>query len=131
MAMIVREAEGQKQLYEEGVAVPRPEPGSLPGSARHPGSPELGVTGPSAPVSMALSRSTWFVLSNRSTRSSSLWWWSFGAKVTLTLEIEAEASDGFADGDVIVVRDNARQLKFKSESTGFNDLIVLLPRLCL
>jgi hypothetical protein len=51
--------------------------------------------------------------------------------VTLTLEIEAEASDGFADGDVIVVRDNARQLKFKSESTGFNDLIVLLPRLCL
>jgi hypothetical protein len=36
--MIVREAEAQKQLYEEGVAVPRPEPGSLPGSAPHPGS---------------------------------------------------------------------------------------------
>jgi hypothetical protein len=44
-----------------------------------------------------------------------------GAKVKLTLEIEAEAPKGFADGDVSVVRDNARQLKFKAESTGFED----------
>lgn len=44
-----------------------------------------------------------------------------GAKVKLTLEIEAEAGDGFADGDVSVIRDNARQLKFKSESTGFEE----------
>ena len=44
-----------------------------------------------------------------------------GARVRLTLEIEAEASDGFADGEVSVVRDNARQLKFKSELTGFED----------
>jgi hypothetical protein len=44
-----------------------------------------------------------------------------GAKVKLTLEIEAEASGGFADGEVSVVRDNARQLKFKAESTGFED----------
>ncbi len=44
-----------------------------------------------------------------------------GAKVKLTLEIEAEASDGFADSEVGVVRDNARQLKFKPESTGFED----------
>ncbi|TIM34525.1 MAG: hypothetical protein E5Y61_11670 [Mesorhizobium sp.] len=44
-----------------------------------------------------------------------------GAKLKLTLEIEAEASDGFADGEVSVVRDNARQLKFKSESTGFEE----------
>jgi hypothetical protein len=29
--------------------------------------------------------------------------------VKLTLEIEAEASDGFAEGEVSVVRDNARQ----------------------
>jgi len=42
-----------------------------------------------------------------------------GAKVTLTLEIEAIASEGFAEADIGVVRDNARQLKFKSESTGF------------
>lgn len=42
-----------------------------------------------------------------------------GAKVTLTLEVAAEAPNGFAEGDVGVVRDNARQLKFKAESTGF------------
>ena len=42
-----------------------------------------------------------------------------GAKVTLTLEIDATAPDGFADADIGVVRDNARQLKFKGESTGF------------
>jgi hypothetical protein len=44
-----------------------------------------------------------------------------GAKVKLTLEIEAEASAGFPDSEVSVVRDNARQLKFKAESTGFED----------
>ena len=42
-----------------------------------------------------------------------------GAKVKITLEIEAEANGGFDDNDVGVVRDNARQLKFKAESTGF------------
>jgi hypothetical protein len=44
-----------------------------------------------------------------------------GAKVKLTLEIEAEAPGGFPEGEVSVVRDNARQLKFKGESTGFED----------
>jgi hypothetical protein len=44
-----------------------------------------------------------------------------GAKVTLTLDIKAEAPKGFAEGDVSVVRDNARQLKFKAESTGFEE----------
>lgn len=42
-------------------------------------------------------------------------------KVKLTLEIEAEAADGFEEGDVGVIRDNARQLKFEAESTGFSD----------
>lgn len=42
-----------------------------------------------------------------------------GAKVKLTLEVEATAEDGFAEADIGVVRDNARQLKFKAESTGF------------
>ena len=42
-----------------------------------------------------------------------------GAKVKVTIEIEAEAEEGFAEADIGVVRDNARQLKFKSESTGF------------
>jgi hypothetical protein len=44
-----------------------------------------------------------------------------GAKLTLTLDIEAVAEQGFDDGDVGVVRDNARQLKFKAESTGFGE----------
>jgi len=39
----------------------------------------------------------------------------------LTLEIEAEAPAGFAEGDIGAVRDNAHQLKFKPESTGFED----------
>lgn len=42
-----------------------------------------------------------------------------GAKVKMTLEIEAEAPAGFSEADTGVVWDNARQLKFKTESTGF------------
>jgi uncharacterized protein len=41
------------------------------------------------------------------------------AKVKITLEIEAEALFGFSEADIGVVRDNARQLKFKAGSTGF------------
>ena len=44
-----------------------------------------------------------------------------GAKVKLTLEIEAEAPGGFDDADVGVVRDNTKQLKFTPGSTGFSD----------
>ena len=44
---------------------------------------------------------------------------SKGTKVRLTLEIEADSEDGFSDADIGVVRDNARQLKFKAGSTGF------------
>jgi hypothetical protein len=44
---------------------------------------------------------------------------SKGTKVRLTLEIEADAEHGFSDADISVVRDNAHQLKFKAESTGF------------
>lgn len=42
-----------------------------------------------------------------------------GAKVKLTLEIEADAQEGFPDADIGIIRDNARQLKFQAESTGF------------
>jgi hypothetical protein len=42
-----------------------------------------------------------------------------GAKVRMTLEIEADAEEGFSEADIGVVRDNAKQLKFKAESTGF------------
>jgi hypothetical protein len=42
-----------------------------------------------------------------------------GTKVRMTLEIEADAEEGFSEADIGVVRDNAKQLKFKAESTGF------------
>jgi hypothetical protein len=44
-----------------------------------------------------------------------------GAKVRVTVDIEADAEDGFSEADIGVVRDNTRQLKFKAESTGFED----------
>ncbi|MDT8263626.1 ATPase, partial [Roseomonas sp. DSM 102946] len=44
-----------------------------------------------------------------------------GAKVKLTLEIEGEAPEGFDESEVSVVRDNAKQLKFRPESTGFEE----------
>ena len=44
-----------------------------------------------------------------------------GAKVTMTLEIEAQAPGGFPESEVSVVRDNAKQLKFKAGSTGFEE----------
>ncbi|MHC2255110.1 hypothetical protein ACVILK_004802 [Bradyrhizobium embrapense] len=43
-----------------------------------------------------------------------------GTKVKLTLEIEAEAPDGFDENDVGVVRDNTKQLKFTPGSTEFS-----------
>ena len=41
------------------------------------------------------------------------------AKVKITLEIDPGTPSGFSKADVGVVCDNARQLKFKAESTGF------------
>jgi hypothetical protein len=42
-----------------------------------------------------------------------------GAKVRVTLDIEVDADEGFSEADIGVVRDNARQLRFRPESTGF------------
>ena len=44
-----------------------------------------------------------------------------GAKVKVTLEVVAEAPSGFDDAEVGIVRDNAKQLKFRAEATGFED----------
>jgi hypothetical protein len=44
-----------------------------------------------------------------------------GAKVKVTLEIEGSAPAGFEETEVGVVRDNAKQLKFRAEATGFEE----------
>ena len=44
---------------------------------------------------------------------------SQGTKVKLTLEIEADSAAGFDEADIGVVRDNARPLRFKADSTDF------------
>ncbi len=42
-----------------------------------------------------------------------------GSKVRVTIDIEAESESGFEEEDIGVVRDNARQLKFRTDATGF------------
>jgi hypothetical protein len=127
-AMIVREAEVQKQLLEEGIPAPRPEPGSPPGPATQPGDSAPVVTGATAAskprrfygsveLDMVRPVKSFDAILNAVVMELQR---THGAKVKLTLEIEAEASDGFADSEVSVVRDNARQLRFKSDSTGFD-----------
>lgn len=44
-----------------------------------------------------------------------------GTKVTLTLDIQASRDEGFDEDDVGVIRDNTRQLKFRADSTGFEE----------
>ena len=39
----------------------------------------------------------------------------------ITLEIAGKAPNGFDDTDVSVVRDKAKQVKFKPEATGFEE----------
>jgi len=126
-AMIVREEEAGQQLKVEGADAPRPEPGSPPKLAPRPGDPTPDVTGPAAPrkprrfygsveLDMVRPVKSFDAILNAVVMELQR---THGAKLKLTLEIEAETSDGFDEGEVSVVRDNARQLKFKSESTGF------------
>ena len=120
-AMIVREAEAQKQLKEEGVPAPQPEPGSPPGPAPQPGGPGPVVTGPAAPgkprrfygsveIDMVRPVKSFDAILNAVVMELQR---TQGAKVKLTLEIEAEAGSGFADSEVSVVRDNAKQLQIQ------------------
>ncbi|WP_428030028.1 hypothetical protein [Ancylobacter sp.] len=128
-AMIVREAEAKRQLQEDALPVPRLEQSSssdvMP-EPREPGSEPPGSTARSKPhrfygsveLDMVRPVKSFDTILNAVVMELQR---THGAKVKLTLEIEAEASDGFADSEVGVVRDNARQLKFKPESTGFED----------
>ncbi len=42
-----------------------------------------------------------------------------GVKIEVTIDIRAEAADGFSEEDVGVVRDNTKNLRFSADSTGF------------
>jgi hypothetical protein len=127
-AMIVREAEAQRQMKEEAVPPPQLEPGSPPGSVPMQGDQTqvVGRVAPSKPrrfygsveLDMVRPVKSFDAILNAVVMELQR---THGAKVKLTLEIEAEASDGFAESEVSVVRDNARQLKFRSEATGFED----------
>jgi hypothetical protein len=130
-ALLVRAAEAQRQMKDEvapgPISVPigpgggpdatseRPPPSgeAAPSAPRKPkrfyGSVEIDIVRPVKSFDAILNA---VVMELQRTN---------GAKIKLTLEIEAEAVEGFDDGEVSVVRDNARQLKFKAESTGFGE----------
>jgi uncharacterized protein DUF499 len=128
-AMIVREVEAQSQLKQEGARAPTPETGGSPTPpATPPGGPSPG-TGPTAlhkprrfygsvEIDMVRPVKSFDAILNAVVMELQR---TQGAKVKLTIEIEAEAASGFAENDVSVVRDNAKQLRFKPESTGFED----------
>ena len=127
-AVLVREAEAKSQLSEEGAPGPAPGPESPPAPEPQPGTPGP-VTGPTSPskprrfygsveIDMVRPVKSFDAILNAVVMELQR---TQGAKVKLTLEIQAEADEGFADIEVSVVRDNARQLKFKAESTGFEE----------
>lgn len=124
-AMIVRDAEARKQLKkEDDIREPPVGPQPPPGSVVAP--PVVGPPPPSKPrrfhgsveIDMVRPVKSFDAILNAVVMELQR---TRGAKIKLTLEIEAEASEGFAVGEVGVVHDNARQLKFKTESTGFED----------
>jgi hypothetical protein len=123
-AVLVREAVAREVQAEAVPKPPAPDAGGgQPGPAA-PGSPESGPDQPTAPTRFygtveldairpirSLEQIVEAVVAQLQHAS--------GTKVTLTLEVEAVSESGFSDADVGVVRDNAKQLKFKAESTGF------------
>lgn len=104
-------ADGETIFSDE--SAPDPSPGDNPGGSaaskprRFYGSVELDPTRPVKAFDAVLNA---VVMELQRTQ---------GAKVKITLEIEAEADGGFDEADIGVVRDNARQLKFRADSTGF------------
>ncbi|MBY5703004.1 ATP-binding protein [Rhizobium leguminosarum] len=129
-ALIVREAEARRQLDDEAATAVRPtsdSPGQPTSPVRGPNPVTVSEpTGPAKPrrfygsveIDMVRPVKSFDAILNAVVMELQR---TPGAKVTLTLEIEATAAEGFDEGDVSVVRDNARQLKFKSESTGFDE----------
>lgn len=126
-AVLVRAAEALDQLKQDAVAagVPVGSGGGTP-TTGEPATPRVGgsATEPSKPrrfygsveIDMVRPVKSFDAILNAVVMELQR---TQGAKVKLTLEIAAEAPGGFAEGEISVVRDNARQLKFKAESTGF------------
>jgi hypothetical protein len=126
--VLVREAEATRQLSEQQGSSPIPGSGpTVPqtGSQRPDTGPTERPQSPSKPhrfygsveIDMVRPVKSFDAILNAVVMELQR---TEGAKIKLTLEIEAEAADGFEDSEVGVVRDNAKQLKFKPESTGFD-----------
>jgi predicted AAA+ superfamily ATPase len=133
-AILVRAAEAQAQLAATGAkatvkpadAGPRPEPGAGTMSGGHE---PVGAAAPAASqkprrfygsveIDMVRPVKSFDAIFNAVVMELQR---TNGAKVKLTLEIEGEAPEGFDENEVSVVRDNAKQLKFKPGSTGFEE----------
>jgi predicted AAA+ superfamily ATPase len=125
-AHLVRSSVAKAQLDQvsQGTPTPPPKPGELPGANGAEAAPVADLPGPIQPTRFFGSVELDTDRPIRSFESVfnavvALLQNAKGAKVKLTLEIEAEAPDGFTEADVRDVRDNSKQLKFRSESTGF------------
>jgi hypothetical protein len=132
-AVVVRAAEALDQLTRDAAAIGTPTPGGPTPPAGEPATPVGGGPGPMEPkpqsrnprrfygsveIDMVRPVKSFDTILNAVVMELQR---TQGTKVKLTLEIQAEAPNGFPEGDVSVVRDNAGQLKFKAESTGFED----------
>lgn len=129
-AVLVRAAEALEQLKQDASVVGAPTgTGGTPSPTGDPQPPIDGGSGPTAPgnprrfygsveIDMVRPVKSFDAILNAVVMELQR---TQGAKVKLTLEIEAEAPAGFPEGEVSVVRDNAKQLKFKPESTGFEE----------
>jgi hypothetical protein len=131
-AVLVREAEARQQLSKQPATGPTPgvgattpgsgpqQPGTEPTSGPQPSSKPRRFYG-SVEIDMVRPVKSFDAILNAVVMELQR---TQGAKVKLTLEIEAEANGGFDDSEVSVVRDNAKQLKFKPESTGFEESLL-------
>lgn len=123
-ALLVREAVARDAQAESSRQDAAPIAGGAPGEPIDPGAPDTGSIAASLPkrfygtVELDATRPIRALEQIMDAVVTQLQHTS-GTKVTLTLEVEATSDDGFSDADVGVVRDNAKQLKFRAESTGF------------
>lgn len=127
-AVLVREAEALEQIKADGKPLQEQAPGGKPTSNPTEGT-QANPKGSDAPkrpkrfygsveIDMVRPVKSFDAVLNAVVMELQR---THGAKVKITIEIEAEAAEGFAESDVGVVRDNARQLKFRTESTGFEE----------